>query len=121
MLQILLEYLSRRFLNGLILDDSTSHSTVSAVAGVIDAVVQQDAARKAYLINWCATPSGAGLGNGIGIRRAVLAVLAKDRDSVTTLLEKSLGQFGDQLYIKHAAILQQDGIVIPITPFLNNQ
>ena len=110
-LHILLHHLSERFLNRLDLDDISPNKIVSAVAGVIKAAVGGDETRKNHLINWCASSSGAGLGDGIGIRRAVLAVLAEDRDAVTNVLEKSLSQFGDALYIKHAAMLQQDGIV----------
>ncbi|KAL3964109.1 hypothetical protein ACCO45_001113 [Purpureocillium lilacinum] len=108
MMKILLEHLSQRFLNSLVLDDTSSNSVVSAVAGVINAVVADDAAHRTTLVDWCTAASGAGLGDQIGIRRAVLAVLAKDKGTITTVLEKSLAQFGDQLYIKHAAILQQE-------------
>lgn len=108
-LYILLEYLSRKFLNTLDLEDTQPNQVVSAVAGLINAVVQDDQGRKTHLVNWCCSPSGAGLGDGIGIRRAVVAVLAKDKEMLTLALEKSLNQFGDQLYIKHTAILQQEG------------
>jgi telomere length regulation protein len=106
---ILLEYLSRQFLSRLELEDTKPHKNISAVAGIIDGVVQNDQGRKTHLLNWCCSPSGAGLGDGVGIRRAVVAVLAKDRDMITSLLEKSLNQFGDKLYIKHTAVLQQEG------------
>ncbi|KJK78926.1 hypothetical protein H634G_05741 [Metarhizium anisopliae BRIP 53293] len=105
---ILLEYLSQKFLNHLELEDAKPIEEVSAVAGVIDGVIQNDAGRKTHLLNWCCSPSGAGLGDGVGIRRAVVTVLAKDKETITSLLEKSLNQFGDQLYIKHTAILQQE-------------
>ncbi|KAF7563475.1 hypothetical protein G7046_g603 [Stylonectria norvegica] len=105
---ILLHHLSERFLNRLQLDDATPNETVSAAAEVIKAAVGGDEMRKHHLINWCASSSGAGLGDGVGIRRAVLAVLGEDKDGITTVLERSLAQFGDELYIKHAAILQQD-------------
>ena len=108
-LQILLDYLSRRFLNTLNLDGSQSDATVSAVAGIIDIVVAGNESHRSHLVNWCTTSSGAGLGDGPGIRRAVVAVLAQDKETITTVLEKSVAQFGDQLYIKHAAILQQEG------------
>lgn len=105
---MLLEYLAQRFLNSL--DDAELRTTVAAVAGIIDAVIADDAARKNHLIDWCTASSGAGLGDGVGIRRAVVAVLAKkDKESISAVLEKSLAQFGDQLYIKHAAMLQQEG------------
>jgi telomere length regulation protein len=105
----LLEYLSRTFLSALDLDDTKSNDKVSAAAGVIDGVIQNDTGRRSHLLNWSCSSSGAGVGDGIGIRRAVVAVLAKDKEAITTVLEKSVNQFGDQLYIKHTAVLQQEG------------
>ncbi|KAH7170773.1 telomere length regulation protein-domain-containing protein [Dactylonectria macrodidyma] len=106
-LNILLSYLSEKFLAHLNLDDVSPNETVSAVAAIIQAVTD-DEARKNLLINWSASPSGAGLGVGVGIRRSVLAALAQDKEAITTVLTKSLAQFGDELYIKHAAMLQQN-------------
>ncbi|KAM4054993.1 telomere length regulation protein [Hirsutella rhossiliensis] len=107
-MDMLFEYLAQRFLNNLNLDNVESHATVAAVAGIIDAVTGNDDVRKTHLITWCTASSGAGLGDGVGIRRAAVAVLAQDKEAISTVLEKSLAQFGDQLYIKHAAMLQQE-------------
>lgn len=107
-MQILLDYLAKRFTNPLGQLRSSAQQTVSAVASVIRSVIQDDETRLSHLVSWCTTSSGAGLGDAIGIRRAVLAVLA-EKGAITTVLEKSLNQFGDQLYIKHTAILQQEG------------
>ncbi|KAJ6446165.1 sister chromatid separation protein (Src1) [Purpureocillium lavendulum] len=120
MIKILLEHLAQRFLNHLALDDTSSNSVVSAVAGILNAAVADDDARRAALVDWCMAASGAGLGDQVGIRRAVLAVIAKDKESITTVLEKSMAQFGDQLYIKHAAILQQEGYVARLSPIKLN-
>jgi telomere length regulation protein len=109
-LNILLRHLSERFLAHLVLGDISPNETVSAVAAILKDVVLDDETRKNLLIDWCASPSGAGLGDGIGIRRAVVAALAQDREAITTVLSKSLAQFGDELYIRHAAILQQNGM-----------
>jgi telomere length regulation protein len=79
------------------------------VARLLKELALNDAKRREVLIDWCASSSGAGLGDGIGIRRAVVAAVAQDRDAIIAVLEKSLAQFGDELYIKHSAILQQDG------------
>jgi telomere length regulation protein len=38
-----------------------------------------------------------------------MAVISQDRDDLVAVLEKSLSQFGDQLYIKHSPMLQQEG------------
>jgi telomere length regulation protein len=108
-LQALIRYLSRRFLNDLDLEIPASTETISAVAGIIASVTSQDEASNSHLIDWCATSSGAGLGDSVAIRRAVVAVLAKDRNAITTVVERASGQFGDELYIKHAAIIQQQG------------
>lgn len=105
----LLDYLSDRFLNRLGLDYIGPNATVSAVAGIINSVTQGNESIKAQLVSWCITSSGAGLGHGLSIRRAVLCVLAQDKETINTVLEKSLVQFGDELYIKHAAVLQQNG------------
>ncbi|KYK56858.1 hypothetical protein DCS_03864 [Drechmeria coniospora] len=107
-MEILIKYLAQRFLNNLTLDGSAQNTIISAVAGLLDAVVGRDESNRAHFINWCTAASGAGLGDSIGIRRAVVAVLAKDRETITMVLERSLAQFGDQLYVKHAAILQQE-------------
>lgn len=108
-MNILLRHLSERFLSHLVLDDVSPNECVSAVVAILKAVALDDESRKNLLINWCASSSGAGLGDDIGIRRAVIAALAQDREAITTVLSKSLAQFGDELYIRHAAILQQNG------------
>lgn len=106
---MLLKYLSKRLLNHIDLDNSKPNQAVSAVAGIIQAVVSSDENSTTHLVNWCTNASGAGIGDGIGIRRAVVAALSKDAATLSTVLEKSLAQFGDELYIKHAATLQQEG------------
>ena len=112
----LVKYLSHRFLDRLELRETTSDPTVSASAGLLKSVVANDRARQDALVNWCCSTSGAGLGEGIGIRRAVLAVLGHEKDLVTSVFERSLAQFGDELYIKHTPILQQQGKWIASLP-----
>lgn len=109
----MLGYLSEKFLDRLNLEDATANSTISAAAGIMHSAIAADESRTNELIRWCTSASGAGLGRGTGIRRAVLAVLAEDKDTITTVLEKSLAQFGDELYIRHAAVLQQNGTSAP--------
>lgn len=108
----LLQYLAQH-LNGLDLDEASSKAIISAAAGIIDTLIKDNETLYNYLVAWCASSSGAGLGDSVGIRRAILAVLAQNKDGITTVFEKSMSQFGDQLYIKHAAILQQNGTNIP--------
>ena len=89
-------------------------STISAAAGLIDLVVASNETRKSQLVSWLTGPFGAGLGDGIDIRRAVVAALATDKTIIEKVLDKSLQQFSDQLYIKHTPILQQEGMLLII-------
>lgn len=90
-------------------DGPNERAVVAATASVINRLVANDAKYMSHLVAWLTNATGAGLGDGIGIRRAVLAVLAADRDSIVTVFGKSLNQFGDFLYIKHTPMLQQEG------------
>ncbi|KAK1755370.1 DNA replication checkpoint protein tel2 [Echria macrotheca] len=89
-------------------DSSQSQESISAVAAVISSTTSQSQTRKGHLLEWLTSSSGAGVGEGVGIRRAVLAVVSQDRESIVEVLEKSVAQFGDQLYIKHSPMLQQE-------------
>ncbi|KAK1467940.1 telomere length regulation protein [Colletotrichum cuscutae] len=103
-----LKHLSETFLNKLgDVEPLKPNSVISAATGIIEKIVSNEESRKAHLISWLTSSTGAGLGDGIGIRRAAIAALAQDRECVTQVFEKSLHQFGDQLYIKHSPIMQQ--------------
>lgn len=108
-MDILIQRLAQRFLNSLEFEENEQSPVLSAVAGLLRNVTEGNQDCKNQLINWCTASAGAGLGDAIGIRRAVLSALSQDKDSMVTVLEKSLSQFGDQLYIKHTPILQQEG------------
>ena len=87
----------------------TDVGLVSSAAGYLNCIVAGKDARTAHLINWLTSLSGAGIGEPIGIRRAAIASLSHSKYSMEDVLEKSLKQFGDPLYIKHCPILQQEG------------
>lgn len=111
----LLKTIAELHLNRLGGNDTASERTIiSAAAGVINKLVANNSKYMFHLVTWLTNATGAGVGDGIGIRRAVLAVLASDRDSITTVFEKSLNNFGDFLYIKHSPMLQQEGTYNPI-------
>lgn len=105
----LLKHVSELYLNRLDPSDAPSEGRViSAAAGVVGGLVANDPKYASLLVTWLTSATGAGLGDAIGIRRAVLAVLASDTSSIMTTFEQSLNQFGDFLYIKHTPILQQE-------------
>jgi telomere length regulation protein len=104
-----LKHLSDKYLNTLgSCESSESQAIIAGAARAIHICVGTNDIRLGHLVSWLTSASGAGLGDGIGIRRAVLAVVAQSRDNVIVVLEKSIAQFGDQLYVKHAPMLQQE-------------
>ena len=82
---------------------------ISAAAGLINQVLGNQDLRKKQLIIWLTDSSGAGVGESIAIRRASIASLASSKKDMEVIFDKSLQQFGDQLYIKHTPIMQQEG------------
>lgn len=84
-------------------------STISAMAGLIKQVVGSSIVMQEQFVAWLVSSPGVGLENGIDIRRAAMAVVADDSKSLIDILEKSLAEFGDQLFIKHTPIMQQEG------------
>lgn len=94
------------------IDPDTSaedYPTIWAAAGALKAVIGTSETRKIELVAWLTNVSGAGIGESCAIRRAALASLAHDKEAILSVLEKTLGLFGDQLYIRHAPMLQQEG------------
>ncbi|KAI0596625.1 telomere length regulation protein-domain-containing protein [Biscogniauxia sp. FL1348] len=108
-LLIILKLLSDMYLNSVDTSDITNDCpTIWAAAGVLKAIIGDSEAQMNNLLAWLTSASGAGIGESCGIRRAAVAVIADDKEAISTLLEKSLNQFGDQLYIRHAPALQQE-------------
>jgi telomere length regulation protein len=86
-------------------------AAISAVAQLVNLVVDHNDGRKQHLVSWLMA-SGAGIGEGVAIRRATVAVLARDKSTMELMLEKNLQQLGDKLYIRHTPIMQQEGQII---------
>ncbi|CRK26708.1 hypothetical protein BN1723_013881 [Verticillium longisporum] len=109
MLYAVVKYLADTYLNPLGSSESPeARQKISAAAGVLGKLVANNESRMNHLVLWLTNSTGAGLGEAIGIRRAVVAVVGKDKECTSQVLEKSLSQFGDQLYIKHSPMLQQE-------------
>jgi len=110
-----LQLISKDYLSSIVTSEANSNwwredaTVVSAAAGLLSLVLCKEESRKAQIIAWLTGSSGAGVGDGIAIRRAVLATLSADKSDMEMILERSLHQFGDQLYIRHTPTMQQEG------------
>lgn len=115
-----LKLVSRDYLSSIITSEDdyrwwqSDARIVSAASALIKLVVVKDESRKNHLMTWLTSSSGAGVGDGIAIRRAAIAALAADKNDVETIFDKSLRHFGDQLYIRHTPTMQQEGTSLPI-------
>ncbi|KAI0486470.1 telomere length regulation protein [Xylaria cf. heliscus] len=106
---LLLKLLSDFYLNSI--DNSNvneDYPTIWASISVLQLVIANNDTQRSNLVTWLTSVSGAGVGEGCGIRRVAVAALADHKESISTVLERSLNQFGDRLYIKHTPILQQE-------------
>ena len=116
-LYAILKIASKEFLSAEITTEADSKwwesdkGVVSAVGGLINLILGKDESRKNHLLTWLTSTSLAGIGDGIAIRRAVIVTLAQDKTDIETVLDKSLQQFGDQLYIRHTPTFQQEGLI----------
>ncbi|KFY31072.1 hypothetical protein V493_01436 [Pseudogymnoascus sp. VKM F-4281 (FW-2241)] len=81
---------------------------VSGGAAYLSTIINGNAARKDLLVSWMTGLPGAGIGEPISIRRAAIAAVSHSKYDLEAILEKSMQQFGDQLYIKHTPSMQQD-------------
>ncbi|RFU36062.1 hypothetical protein B7463_g276, partial [Scytalidium lignicola] len=113
-LQAILKIASKEYLSSTVISEDntlwwhTDAEVVSAVAGLVQIVMYNNELIKEALIAWLTTSTGAGVGDSISIRRAAIAALSNNKEDLVTVLNKSLEQFGDQLYIRHTPILQQE-------------
>ncbi|KAL1585877.1 hypothetical protein WHR41_05049 [Cladosporium halotolerans] len=85
-------------------------SNATAIAALLHAVTNDDNALHQHLI---ATLSDAALVSAMSLdaRNASIAVLAADvSDELDGIIEKGLKSFGDQLFIRHSPILQQESL-----------
>jgi telomere length regulation protein len=113
-----LKYLSKEHLSVTITSEDDSKwwqsdaNVVSGAAGLINMTMAGENSLRAHLIAWLTRSSGAGVGERISIRRAAVAAISGDKSDIETVLEKSLQQFGEQLYIRHSPTLQQEGMTL---------
>ncbi|RDW85050.1 hypothetical protein BP6252_02640 [Coleophoma cylindrospora] len=113
LLQTLLKLISKDYFSATVTSEDDSEwwkanaYPVSGAANLISRVISTEQ-RKEYIIDWLTGSSGAGIGDGIAIRRAVVVSISNSKNDLETVLEKSLQQFGDQLYIRHTPTLQQE-------------
>ncbi|KAI9806862.1 MAG: telomere binding protein [Piccolia ochrophora] len=81
---------------------------VKGAAALVAGLIGEFDDLKDCLVTWLTNSTGGGIAEGLALRRAVIAATSPDTDTLQAILEKSMQQFGDNLYIKHTPILHQE-------------
>ncbi|KAE8393721.1 telomere length regulation protein-domain-containing protein [Aspergillus alliaceus] len=80
---------------------------VSGVATLCSIIIGGRQYIQTQLLDWLSKGQGGSI-QTIGLRRALLASFADQKDVMTILVKKSLEQSSDKFYIKHAPIVSQE-------------
>ncbi|KAE8352543.1 telomere length regulation protein-domain-containing protein [Aspergillus coremiiformis] len=80
---------------------------VNGVAALCSIIIGERQHIQSQLLDWLSKGQGGSI-QTIGLRRALLANFADQKESMTTLLRMSLEQSSDKFYIKHAPIVSQE-------------
>ncbi|KAL8982874.1 MAG: hypothetical protein Q9205_002751, partial [Flavoplaca limonia] len=80
---------------------------IGGIAALFRGFAEADEDIPKLLIDWL---SSDGIVQDLRVRRAVIAALAEDLDTLKSTVTESLRTFGDKLYIKHAPVLHQEGM-----------
>ena len=87
-----------------------SRPVIGDCAALIKLLVNDNQNLLDYVAELCTEIEKSILVRSSDLRRLVLVVLSDDLDRLCTMLEKMLLKFGDQLFIKHATIVQQEAL-----------
>ncbi|KZF26020.1 hypothetical protein L228DRAFT_279274 [Xylona heveae TC161] len=87
-----------------------SKKSISGCAALITEIIAGNSHLCEDVIGYLIGLAGGGAGEPVGIRRVLISALSSDEDAMQTLLDKSMQQFGDKLYIKHTPTLYQDAL-----------
>ncbi|OJD29437.1 telomere length regulation protein [Diplodia corticola] len=83
---------------------------ISASVAFLQAVTNSNDTLKESLTQWLTNPTGGCANVSFGARRVAVAALQSDEDRMCKVLERSMEQFGDELFIRHTPILQQEAL-----------
>jgi len=92
--------------------DPTSNQTIGGVATLCSNITSTRQHLEGQVVDWLSKGQGGSI-QTVGLRRALLAMFADntEADYLRNLFIKSLEQFGDKFYIKHAPSRCQEGMV----------
>ncbi|KAF2146871.1 uncharacterized protein K452DRAFT_242030 [Aplosporella prunicola CBS 121167] len=106
-----LDFISKKFLNVNSSQTEDLRNTPGTMTGCIAFLVQIVSGSdvlKESLVSWLTGIAGAT--GSPALRRVAISAIQNDEARIVKAMERSMEQFGDELYIKHAPILQQEAL-----------
>jgi telomere length regulation protein len=89
---------------------STPAKEVSAITALLQAIVKNDVILQQHIAALLADPALVSSLSFITIRASVATLVAVAPDDLDGLVEKGLKTFGDQMFMRHSPILQQESL-----------
>ncbi|KAK7540773.1 telomere length regulation protein-domain-containing protein [Phyllosticta citribraziliensis] len=80
---------------------------LSGASALIAVLISSSNSMKDALVNWLSSENCVG---SFLVRRAAIAALQTDEDRMTKVMERTMEQFGDELFIKHTPIVHQEAL-----------
>ncbi|KAH7060624.1 telomere length regulation protein-domain-containing protein [Macrophomina phaseolina] len=109
----LLRVLSEKVLIGASVQAQDLKSTSKAIAGsvaLVQAIINTSEPLKESLVSWLTNSASGSASVSFATRRVAVAALQSDEDRICKVLERSMEQFGDELFIRHTPMLQQEAL-----------
>ncbi|KAK7531064.1 telomere length regulation protein-domain-containing protein [Phyllosticta citricarpa] len=80
---------------------------LSGASALIAVLISSNDSMKDALVNWLSSENCV---SSFLSRRAALAALQNDEDRMVKVMERTMEQFGDELFIKHTPMIQQEAL-----------
>lgn len=86
----------------------TTPKSIAGTAAFLKELMAGNDVIKSSLIDTAITDSSPVVNGSSALLRTILATFSNDQEILETVMEKTLNRFGNNLFIKHASILQQE-------------
>ncbi|KAK8162833.1 telomere length regulation protein-domain-containing protein [Phyllosticta citrichinensis] len=89
------------------METEKEQKALGGASALIAVLISRSESMKDALVNWLSSENCVG---SFLVRRAAIAALQTDEDRMTKVMERTMEQFGDELFIKHTPIIHQEAL-----------
>ena len=103
-----LDYINARYFVAAFSNEQTQ--VVGNAAALVQTIMDDNQNLLDCLVDLCTNVEKSALTRSQSLRRLAIAALSSDEDRLTSMMEKMQIKFGDQLFIRHATVSQQEAL-----------